>query len=362
MTQTIGVLAQPREGQPSERLVTSQPSNRQAPQRLASLHLNPPDLQQTYESTFSLSVHLQYWRCSIMSEHESPFLSLPPEIRTIIFHHLFENRRLAHLRSPSHRRLRAARTDKEDTSGVLQTCRLLRQEAIPPFYSRSTLVFRHSTDVLEFLKDSGLSGSIRENVAHIAVDDGDVKDVKSVRESQKVTILQTFAHLPRLKMLEFRVYARTDNADWLRNLNSLHNFWVLLTVEITSKRMGFFIVDEDSSSKDVISELALRLMDIPDLKVSLARSQAKYQAARMNIPDQTDLVVRNLVLCRGAQGKALMAPALGGAEAAVASRILVTGAMHIADDNILERKNWTEEDLAFCVSGWAARHEFQGIR
>jgi hypothetical protein len=297
-----------------------------------------------------------------MSLRESPFLSLPPEIRTIIFHHLFEHGRLVHLRSPSHRRLRAARTDKGDTSGVLQTCGLLRQEAIPSFYSRSTLVFRRSTDVLEFLKDSSLSGSVQENVSHIAVDDGDVKDVKCVRESQKVTILQAFAYLPRLKMLEFRVYARTDNADWLRNLNSLHNFWVLLTVEITSKRMGFFIVDEDNDSKDVISELALKFIDNPDINVSIARSQAKYQAARMNIPDSTDLVVRNLVLRRGAQGANPILPALGGAEAAVASRILVTGAMHIADDNILERKNWTDEDLAFCISGWAARHEFQGIR
>ncbi|ETN37249.1 uncharacterized protein HMPREF1541_08240 [Cyphellophora europaea CBS 101466] len=268
-------------------------------------------------------------------------MNLPSEIRELILLHLFDTPQLIHLRSPAHCRLRASRIDKDDASGALSVARLLRQEAVPIYFTVNTLVFRHTSDVLEFMSDVRISQGVKDNISRIAVDDGDVMDLGQLKDAQLSVIDSTFTHLPRLQVLEFRAWARTDNAHYLGNLNSLAVFWETLEKDgppTTSKAalsayMNAMIVNSYYLS-------AKNAMRKTRVNITIKEAQEKYTAGRQNLPDNVSLKVCNMVLSK-APG---VLPVLGGAKEAVQQRMKVAGATHIKDDNVLERLSWDTDE------------------
>ena len=270
-------------------------------------------------------------------------LALPPEIRELILFHLFDQSRLIHLRCPKHCRLRASRTDKDDASGVLSTCRLLRHEAAPVFLSVNVVRFRHSSDILEFLGDPRVSDIIKENITRIVVDDGDIMDLAALKATQ-MNALRVFTAMPRLRVLEFRAWARTDNAHYLANLNHLAGHWNLLKVASEASGDHHCLAEGDPDGD------ALDPLRSARLCVTIHESQEKYSTSTDSTPGQTgpgrpnndvNLKVCNLVLSKNTNEQ----PILSGAKEAVAQRMKVAGATHIKDDNVLERLTWGADEL-----------------
>lgn len=273
-------------------------------------------------------------------------LDLPPEIRDLILVHLFDTPRLVYLKCPSRCRLRQSRVDKDDPSGALYTCRLLRQEAIPPFLAVNTLRFRHSADILDFLADTKIDARLRQNITRVAVDDGDIMDLQAITWAQVNAIAEAFTNMPRLRCLEFRGWARTDNAHYLSNLNKLSDLWSLMKQARTAEP-GSDTPDNTAYSDFVAKgnhyNLAMSALQTAAVHVSTHDSREKYATespSRLTQPDDVNLQVCTLLLSKNAAEPRL----LGGAEDAVAQRMKVAGATHIKDDNVLERLSWSASE------------------
>lgn len=274
-------------------------------------------------------------------------MTLPPEIREIILTYLFDTPRLVHIRCPSHCRLRQSRIDKDDPSGILYVCRLLRQEAIPPFFAVNTLRFRHSSEILDYLTDPRLDPRISYNLTRIAVDDGDVMDLEALKLAQATAILTTFTMAPRLRALEFRAWARTDNEHYLTNLNELYEFWEF----IKTARYG----DSTGNAPDAVAfhdlvtdgqhrTLVMDIVRSAGFHVIVQDSKEKYSSAalsRLTQPDGVYLHVCNLLLSK----KRNEERKLECAKNAVSQRMKVAGATHIKDENVLERITWGDSTL-----------------
>jgi len=142
----------------------------------------------------------------------STLLSLPPEVRNIIYKFAFEQPKPLKLRCPSQRRLRAARPPKDDTRGFLDTCHLIRAEAITLYYSLNALVFRSAEHVLSFMADPNIHPLVKSSLTHVAVDFGDSTDSDSILQDHIKLVDSCVGSLPRLRALETRFYARTMDA------------------------------------------------------------------------------------------------------------------------------------------------------
>lgn len=269
----------------------------------------------------------------------SRLLDLPPEIRDVILRQLFSPPLRCHQRSPSHRRLRASRIDKNDARGVLSACRLLRREALPVFCDHAVLIFRRAADVVEFVDDPRLDCTIKENAARIAVDEGDVNDLLGVRVSQMRAIQHGLAQLPRFRTIEFRVYARTDNIRFLHNLNALDEIYESMRKAYDDRRSK----PDDQSTN--YADFTHRYGTVVDtmlahkVMLSVCTSRERYQADNQNIPHDVYLKVCNLVVKK----KGIEPPILGMAQQAVKERLKVTGATHITDKCILDREAWSDD-------------------
>ncbi len=257
----------------------------------------------------------------------STLLTLPPEIRTTIYSHLFSSPYPIHLRTPSTRRLKCSRIDKKDPRGILSVCQQLRREALPIFYSLNILYFRNSLDALEFFQDQKIHRSIREVISKIAVDDGDTSyHVTHLWEAQ-FWILSALPSLPNLETMEFRVYARHDNAELMKAFKDIQCCWNEFSkhaqVKDAEKRSFFGSVPYELYS-DVFDTVVRS-----GLVVDFISSRAKYE-----VGDKTALVFlncNNLIVGRPGMTKTL----LGGADVAATQRLTRVGTMALRDENTL---------------------------
>ncbi|KIW56422.1 hypothetical protein PV05_05086 [Exophiala xenobiotica] len=151
----------------------------------------------------------------------STLLSLPPEVRNLIYRFAFQESEPLRLRCPSQRRLRPSRPGRDDTRAFLDTCRLIRSEAITMYYSLNALVFRSTEHVLAFLADPEIHSAIKSSIMHVAVDFGDATDADSILKDQIVLVDTCVGSLPRLKALETRFYARTLDSCSLSHFQTL---------------------------------------------------------------------------------------------------------------------------------------------
>ncbi|RMZ79490.1 hypothetical protein DV738_g3396, partial [Chaetothyriales sp. CBS 135597] len=134
-------------------------------------------------------------------------LSLPTEVREVILHYAFGGISYVRLQSPSRRRLRPSRVAKHDPQGVLSTCHVLREEAIPIFYSQTTLIFHCSGDAREYLLDTRVDPFVKAYISHLAMDDGDSPCMESLLQTHMWLVGNAFKICPSLGALEFRVAA-----------------------------------------------------------------------------------------------------------------------------------------------------------
>jgi hypothetical protein len=278
---------------------------------------------------------------------DTPFatnlLTLPPELREIILCNLFDTPRLVPIRCPSRCRLRQSRIDKDDPSGILYACRLLRQESVPKFFAKNTLRFRHSREILEFLGDRKLDPRVKFNITRIAVDDGDIMDLAQLQKAQSDIILNTFPLMPSLRAIEFRVWARTDNEHFYNNLNQLYEYWK----SIKLARDTNSAMQPDSANAP---DAAVSILRSQGIHVSLHKSKEKYSSStlyRLTQPENVHLYVHNLLLSRCPQENRK----LDCAKMAVYQRMKNAGATHIKDENVLERLSWKIEDFPSLSSG-----------
>lgn len=278
-------------------------------------------------------------------------MALPSEIRELILIHLFDKSELLHLRCPKRCRLRSSRVDKDDVSGILSTCRLLRQEAVPVYFAVNVIRFHNSSDILDFLGDAKISPVIKENITCMVVDDGDIMDLAALKWAQ-VNATEAFTAMPRLRVLEFRAWARTDNAHYLANLNHLAEFWVSM------KKKQLIVTPcaapENATYYDLVAgpnpygSAMLDALNSASVHVTIHESQEKYSTeespprpSAYNQNSDVDLKVCNLLLSKNANERESI---LGGAKMAVTQRLKVAGASHIKDDNVLERLTWGKDE------------------
>lgn len=143
------------------------------------------------------------------SDDPSVLLTLPPEVRLLIYKFAFTFSSPLKLRSPTKRRLRPARPAKDDTRGFLDTCQLIRSEAITLYYSLNPVIFRSTNHALSFISDPLIHPHIKLSLTHIAVDFGDTHDADTILKDHISLVDGSLGHLPRLRALETRFYART---------------------------------------------------------------------------------------------------------------------------------------------------------
>lgn len=288
-----------------------------------------------------------------MSSSSPPtLLTIPPEIRSVILQYLFDTPRLIPIRCPSRCRLRQSRVDKDDPSGILYVCRLLREEAVPPFFDVNTLRFRHTSEILEFLDDPELDPRIKYNITRIVVDDGDVMDLTAFKSSQFSAIWNTFTKMPNLRALETRIWARSDNAHYLSNLRQLCKHWK----EMKKARVQIFDGDfsrTTSYSDFVLADpqqgLAMNAMQDANLHLTIHEAREKYTTStmmRLTQPEDVHLHVCNFLLSKNPNEKRK----LDCAKNAVLQRMKVAGATHIKDDNVLERLTWSVDDFPWLIN------------
>ncbi|KIW87775.1 uncharacterized protein Z519_11749 [Cladophialophora bantiana CBS 173.52] len=149
---------------------------------------------------------------SPVPDMSSMLLNLPPEVRNLIYKFAFEQPKPLRLRCPSQRRLRPSRPAKDDPRGFLDTCHLIRSEAITLFYSLNALIFRSSADALAFMSDPDIHPLIKSSLTHIAVDFGDSTDADAILKDHINLVDTCVGSLPCLKALETRFYARALDA------------------------------------------------------------------------------------------------------------------------------------------------------
>ena len=143
------------------------------------------------------------------SDVPSLLLTLPAEVRNLIYKFAFTQPNPMRLRSPTKRRLRPSRPAKDDARAFLDTCRLIRSEAITLYYSLNPLVFRSTEHVLSFISDPTIHPHIKLSITHIAVDFGDTTDADAILKDHIQLVDRCLGDLPRIKALETRFYART---------------------------------------------------------------------------------------------------------------------------------------------------------
>ena len=257
----------------------------------------------------------------------STLLTSPPEIRTAIYKHLFDSAYPIHLRTPSHRRLKCSRIDKEDPRGILSVCHQLRREALPIFFSLNILYFRNSLDALEFFQDQKIHQSIREVISRIVVDDGDTSFQFTHLWEAQSWILSALPTLPNLETMEFRVYARHDNTELMKGFKDIRCCW-----NEFSKQAKVKDAEKRSFFSSVPYELYSDVFDAvtqSGLVVDCIYSRAKY-----DIGDKTASVFlncNNLVVGRPGMTKTL----LGGADQAATQRCTRVGTLALRDENTL---------------------------
>jgi hypothetical protein len=136
------------------------------------------------------------------------------------------------LRCPSQRRLRPSRTRKDDGRGLLDTCSMIRSEAITLFYGLNSLVFRSSSDALGFMSDPRIHPLIKPSLTHIAVDFGDTTDSDSILKDHISLVDLCVGDLPHLTALETRFYARTMDICAASNFRTLAMAFDALEVDL----------------------------------------------------------------------------------------------------------------------------------
>ncbi|KIW19660.1 hypothetical protein PV08_00234 [Exophiala spinifera] len=152
---------------------------------------------------------------------QTTLLSLPPEVRNLIYRYAFQQDEPLRLRCPSQRRLRPSRPPKDDTRAFLDSCHLVRSEALCLYYSLNSLVFRSTQHLLSFIADTGIHPCIKSSLAHVAVDFGDATDSDAFLKDHIILVDTCVGSLPRLKALETRFYARTMDACSLQHFQTL---------------------------------------------------------------------------------------------------------------------------------------------
>ncbi|KAJ9628261.1 hypothetical protein H2204_009378 [Knufia peltigerae] len=159
---------------------------------------------------------------SLAADSNQPtLLSLPPEVRNLIYRFAFQQPEPLRLRCPSQRRLRPSRPPKDDPRAFLDTCHLVRSEALCLYYSLNSLVFRSTEHLLSFIADPEIHPCIKSSLAHVAVDFGDATDADSILKDHIVLVDTCVGSLPRLKALETRFYARTMDSCSLQHFQTL---------------------------------------------------------------------------------------------------------------------------------------------
>lgn len=157
----------------------------------------------------------------LASDMSITLLQLPAEVRNLIYKFAFEQPQPVKLRSPSQRRLRASRPAREDARALLDTCQLIRAEAITLYYSLNALAFRSCEHALAFIEDPQIHPMIKSSITHVAVDFGDSTDADSILKDHISLVDICLGSLPRLKALETRFYARTLDACSSSHFNTL---------------------------------------------------------------------------------------------------------------------------------------------
>ncbi|RVX69228.1 hypothetical protein B0A52_07204 [Exophiala mesophila] len=183
------------------------------------------------EASFNMS---RSPRSSLESSSPSLLLSLPPEVRNLIYKFAFTQAEPMKLRSPSQKRLRPSRPAKDDARGFLDTCRFVRSEAISLYYSLNPLVFRQAKDVLSFIADTQIHPHIKSSIQHLAIDFRDVRDADTVLKEHISFVDGCLGHLPRLKAIETRFYARQKDACSLAHFRTVAMAFDSLDVEMNA--------------------------------------------------------------------------------------------------------------------------------
>lgn len=262
-----------------------------------------------------------------MAVPTSTLLTLPPEIRTAIYSNLFDLPFPIHLRTPSHRRLKCSRIDKNDPRGILAACKQLRCEALPIFFSLNMLMFRNSHDAMEFLQDGKIHQSIRRVITKIAIDDGDASFRSTNLWEAQFSILSALPYLPILETIEFRVYARHDNLDLMKYFKDLRSCW-----NEFSKQSNADYTDKSACSGFTPSEANARTVNGirgAGLIVDSICSRARYE-----VGDKSAFIFlncNNLIVGQPGKTKTL----LGGADQAAAQRLKRVGTIALRDENTL---------------------------
>ena len=189
------------------------------------------------------------------------------------------------------------------------------------------LQFRNSLDALEFFQDQRIHPSIRQVISRIAIDDGDASfHISNLWEAQSC-ILSMLPTLPNLETIEFRVYARQDNAELMKNFKDIRCCW-----NEFSKQAPVSDTEKRSFFGSVPLELYSRTLDAvtqSGLVVDCICSRARYE-----VGDKSALVYlncNNLIVGRPTMTRTL----LGGADQAASQRLKRVGIMALRDENTL---------------------------
>ena len=289
-----------------------------------------------------------------------PLLALPAEIRDIIYHHLFDQHpKIYHQRTPSRKRLRCSKVNRNETKGVLQTCRLIRQETIPLFYRKhASLVFHSSPEMMEYINDKDIHPSIKLDITRVAIDIGDADACKYLRERDVDHLAEAFTLLPCLETVEAQVYARTCNDAANKNREAMNYSWwllckacdpvpVLQTSEQDKSNLDFvrrFVPDHFSSSYNFERTLCIILQN----RIRLFHRAMEDTPPRSLITQPPSLLsVCKILLSRTDQDTTI----LGGLEEAIARRKKVVGDPK-ADTSMLDTDVYND---VWCTNGVAVK-------
>jgi hypothetical protein len=254
-----------------------------------------------------------------------PLLRLPAEIRQTIIRQSFACLEHVRVRSPSHRRLRPARIAKNDPQGILSTCHTLREESIPIFYPTTPVVFHCSNDAIEYLEDDKIDPFVKDNLVHLAVDDGDLQCMDGLLEKHMSLVDKAFNVCKALKALEFRVYACDSRPPAFASARGLVEKWKALKLGCNSKA-------KNASTNN--SRKRAKLSD--DDRISVVTEHIAAAGRSVNVQDTTAMycstnprvygTTTTLTCCNMVIGRdEIVKPFLGDAEQAVQRRKTCVG-------------------------------------
>ncbi|RMZ91455.1 hypothetical protein DV736_g1287, partial [Chaetothyriales sp. CBS 134916] len=280
-------------------------------------------------------------------------LSLPTEVREAILRYAFGDISHVRLRSPSRRRLRPSRVAKYDAQGILSTCHLLREEAIPIFYFQTTLIFHCSGDAKEYLLDADIDPFIKASITHLAMDDGDSQCMASLLQKHVWLVGNAFDICTSLGALEFRIYSCHNSSPRPPPERDLIAGWRALAAGcITNSGDGIPVkftksthTDEDDDARDGNDAASGLLGSTKNIRV--LETQATY-TRRMTTMSETPrmmLFCYNMMVNKDARTE----PVLGNAKEAVERRKARVGAI---------RSDMTDYDADSCPD----RNEVQYVK